>query len=184
MSQNYLDYIATECDISRPNRYQYDSILECISDVELWEDKEGVVLYSENGQFLRKCKTEWYLHLHKLATGMTSIGQVLDVFIASSRFTEWEDFYKYVETTLDYEIAEKCKVHIQKICNSYSHVVQWMGRIKEIVDISIANKESRKVQAQEIQNRFDRWEKSYAFLCLDNREMNDKLLKTAIESYL
>ena len=184
MTQSQLDYVAETHEIARPNRYHYNSIAECISDVELWEGKEGVVLYSEDGQFLRKCKSEWYLQLHRLATGMTSVGQVLDVFMASPKFTQWEDFYNYVKVTMDYEIAEKCKDHIIKICDAYSHVVQWMGTIKDVIGISVKNMESRKLQAQEIQKRLVGWQKSYAFLCLDNREMNYKLLKTAIETYL
>jgi hypothetical protein len=53
-SQKYLDICASQYQFDRPDRYQYDSVEECIMDVSAWKGKEGVVLYSPNGQILKK----------------------------------------------------------------------------------------------------------------------------------
>jgi T4 RnlA family RNA ligase len=76
IKQVELDKIAETWGLNRPTRYHYNSIMDCISDVELWVGKEGVVLYSEDGQKLRKCKSEWYRSLHSMATGIKTIKNV------------------------------------------------------------------------------------------------------------
>ena len=182
--QKYLDICANEYGFDRPEKFEYNSVEECIMDVSAWRGKEGVVLYSPDGQTLKKIKADEYCELHKLATGIKGINQVLDVFMTSPKFIEPLDFYKYIETTLDFEIAEKCKEYIEKICDAYSHVVQWIEKIESVIDESIRNEESRKLQAQEIMNRLVGWQVSYAFAYLDNKEIEDKLIRKAIESYL
>jgi hypothetical protein len=156
-------------------------------DVKAWKGKEGVVLYSPDGQTLKKIKADEYLELHRLATGMTSLGQVLDVFMASPKFICYNDFYKYVETTLDYEIVEKCKDHIQKICEAYVMFCLTKMLLKESVDEfeKMYPDLTRKEKAEWIIDSCPvSWERAYAFLCLDKREPNDKLVRTAIEDCL
>ena len=137
--QDAVDILSRMFNFNRPQKYEYNSIEECIMDVAAWTGKEGVVLYSPDGQTLKKIKADEYCELHKLATGIKGINQVLDVFMASPKFTKSEDFYKYIETTLDYEIAEKCKEYIEKICDAYRHVVQWIEKIESVIDESILN---------------------------------------------
>jgi len=183
-SQKYVDVVADEFGFDRPQKYEYNSIEECILDVAAWSGKEGVVLYSPDGQTLKKIKADEYCELHKLATGIKGINQVLDVFMASPKFTKSEDFYKYIETTLDYEIAEKCKDYIEDICNAYRTVDAMMHIVRGYVDHAIKPLESRKEQAMNIQTLCRGWEVSYAFLYLDGREVDDKLIRKAIENYL
>ena len=184
LSQKMLNDVAVEYDMSRPVRYHYSTIAECVSDVDLWTGKEGVVLYSEDGQHLRKCKSDWYLSLHRLATGMTSIEHVLDVFLASPRSFSWQEFHDYVARTMDWEIAEKCKDHMIRICDAYLRFHKDECFINDVMDREVKLLFDRKSQALHIQRLFDGWFKSYAFLRLDNREPDDKFIKTAIQSYL
>ncbi len=177
-----LDIIAHVYELNRPQKYEYATVAECVADVAAWTGKEGVVLYQ--GQKMKKIKGDEYCELHKMATGITGINTVLDVFMASPRFIESTDFYRYIETTLDYEIAEKCKDYIDKICNSYSHVVQWINTIERVLDDSVRNLETRKEQAQEIQARLVGWQVPYAFSYLDKRVIEDKLIRKAIETYI
>jgi hypothetical protein len=182
--QSELDKISETWGLDRPKRYHYNSVMECISDVELWEGKEVVVLYSEDGQKLRKCKSEWYSTLHTMATGIKSINQVLDVFMASPKFTDSKEFYKYIETTLDFEIAEKCKDFINQICEAYTYFINTEMFIRSQVDMFIRPLETRKQQAMDIQLQFSGWKLSYAFLYLDGRTIDDKLLRKAMEDTL
>jgi len=179
----FLDIAAVNLGVDRPARYQYSSVEECILDVDAWRGKEGVVLYSPDGQTLKKIKASEYCELHKIATGIKTVKQVMDVFIASPRFTSYEGFYNYIETTLDYEIAEKIKDDISVVVQSYCSYKDKLERLTDVVnDLSFCD--SRKEQALVITSRYDDWRKSFAFLMLDNREIPAKMESDAIHQEL
>ena len=178
-SENFLDDIAEEYDLNRPQKYVYESIADCIADVAAWTGKEGVVI--NQGQFKKKIKGDEYCELHKLATGITGVGKVLDVFMASPKFISSDDFYKYIETTLDYEIAEKCKEYIVKICAAYRRYLAQSEVIESYVEL-LRDYETRKEQAQDIQSRFIGLDVGQAFTVLDNRAIDDKLIRKQLDA--
>jgi hypothetical protein len=177
-SQEALDYCANACGANRPQKYEYNSIAECIADVAAWSGKEGVVIYQ--GQTMKKIKADEYCELHKMATGITGVNTVLDVFMASPRFTKSDDFYHYIETTLDYEIAEKCKEYIVKICEAYNRYLVQSAVIESYVEL-LRDHETRKEQAQDIQTRFKGLDVGQAFTVLDNRAIDDKLIRKQLD---
>jgi hypothetical protein len=177
--QVILDGIAEEWDIDRPQRYHYNTIEECILDVDAWRGKEGVVLYSPDGQTLKKIKASEYCELHKICTGIKNVKQVMDLFLASPKFTTSEAFYKYVETTLDYEIAEKIKDDIENVVHAYNIFVDKFNRLTDVVN-DLTYCDSRKEQAMVITSRYQDWRKSFAFNILDNYEIHDTVLGKAI----
>lgn len=184
ITQTELDKIAETWGLARPQRYHYNSILECITDVEIWQGKEGIVLYSEDGQKLRKCKSEWYKVLHTLATGIKNINQVLDLFMTTDRFTRYEDFYKYIETTIDFEVAERLKDDMLKIVEAYNKTLEQYEKVKKVVDKVRGDSYSRKEQAQEITSHYHDWRTSAGFSYLDNKPLDDKILRKGLESNL
>jgi len=177
-SETILDYVAWIIGVDRPRAYEYNSIAECIADVAAWTGKEGVVL--TQGQVKKKIKGDEYCELHKMATGITGISTVLDVFMASPRFVKADDFYHYIETTLDYEIAEKCKEYIVKICVAYEAYLIKIVLIMDYVQ-SLRDYDSRKEQAQFIQTRFKGLDVAQAFTVLDNREVDDKMIRKQLD---
>jgi len=183
-SQFTLDQVARVMGVNRPEKYEYASVEECIMDVKAWVGKEGVVLYSPDGQTLKKIKADLYLELHKVSTGYTNINQVLDLFMTTPRFPDWKDFYTYVETTLDYEVAEKLCGHIGKISDSYKLVLEKIVKIRKVVDMVRGPSFTRKDQAMVITERWDDWQKMAAFQILDNREVDDRIIRKGIETYL
>jgi hypothetical protein len=137
------------------------------------------VLYSPDGQTLKKIKASLYCELHKLATGIKTIKQVMDLFLASPKFTSGNEFYKYVETTLDYEIAEKIKSEIETVVQAYNNYLIKVDNIIELVD-SFRFVETRKECAMLITSRYKDWRAGYAFTLLDNREISDKIVSNAV----
>jgi hypothetical protein len=184
VSQDELDECAIRWGVNRPEKYEYASVSECLADVAAWKGKEGVVLCSPDGQTLKKIKADLYLELHKVSTGYTNINQVLDLFMTTPRFPDWKDFYTYVETTLDYEVAEKLCGHIGKISDSYKLVLEHIDKIHKAVDMVRGPSFTRKDQALFITGRWDDWRKVAAFQILDNRELDDKVIRKGIETYL
>ena len=184
ISQDSLNSIAESWGVDSPKTYKYKSIPECIADVETWRGLEGVVVYSECGQYFRKIKALEYLALHKLLSGMKTVGNVLDVFMESPRFINPEDFHKFVETTIDYEVASQCKDFIERICRAYYQVTQAMRLFENMVKTKVEHLETRREQALYIQKYCDDWQVPFAFLILDNKPPDDKIIRRAIETYL
>jgi len=104
---------------------------------------------------------------------------VMDLFLASPKFTTSEAFYKYVETTLDYEIAEKIKDDIENIVAAYNTFVDKFNRLTDVVnDLTFCD--SRKEQAMVITSRYQDWRKSFAFSMLDNNNIQDTMIDKAV----
>jgi len=182
--QNFLDEIAKDMGVNRPEKYEYNSVEECILDVAAWTGKEGVVLYSPDGQTLKKIKADEYCELHKLATGIKGIKQVLDVFMASPKFYIYREFYNYIETTLDFEIAEKCKDFINDVTEAYGKVVHTITQMKIYVDSNVRFLDTRKEQAMQLQLKYKEVYLAIAFKVLDNQDIEDKFIKKAMEKEL
>jgi hypothetical protein len=181
--QFVLDSFAMVVEIDRPQKYEYNSISECIADVAAWVGKEGVIVHSPDYQTLKKIKAEQYLALHKICTGMRSISNVLDVFIESPRFVEYQDFYNFVLTTIDYEVAEKIKDDIAKITEAYGKFIHSVNTIERAMEY-ISKLDSRKKQAMAIQEHWDGFMIPVGFSLLDNKPLDDKLVKKSMEKLL
>jgi hypothetical protein len=181
--QEWLDDFAKVYGLTRPEKYEYNSIEECILDVSAWKGKEGVVLYSPNGQTLKKIKASLYCELHKIATGMRTISNVLDVFMESPRFVEYQDFYNFLCNSLDFEIAERVKDDIAKITEAYGKFIHSVNTIERAMGY-ISKLDSRKKQAMAIQEHWDGWMVPVSFSLLDNKPIDDKLVKKSMEKLL
>lgn len=181
--QEELDRLAIAWGLGRPEKYDYSSIAECVKDVHNWKGKEGVVLYSEDGQHLRKIKGEEYLNLHKILFGFKTIKSYLDCFMETERFAKYGDFFNYVESHINYEVAERGKDDIRKICVAYSKVVNQIDNVKKHVD-QLKNGFSRKEQAVNFQQHWKDWRLSAAFQYLDDGKIDDKIIRRGIEKEL
>lgn len=171
--------VSKQLGVPVPTEYQYNSIKECIEDVLTWKGKEGVVIRSYNNQSLRKIKGEEYCRLHALMTGYTTLGHILGVFLATDKFTEYKDFYQYIEKSLDFEIAERNVEHIQKITSAYKIFLECSEKIKDTIEHNLTGL-SRKDQAMEIQHRWTGWKQSLAFCVLTGKTIEEKLLKQSL----
>lgn len=186
LDQYGLDMWAYLMGVGRPQKYEYDTIEDCILDVTAWRGKEGVVLYSPDGQIFKKIKASEYCELHKLATGMRSLSNVLDVFIASPKFYNYQDFYNYVEQTIDFEVAEKIKDDMGLITEAYGKFVHTVDVLKRDIDDNISKMGTRKEQALYIQKHYGAYACfiPVAFHLLDKKEIDDKLIHKTMEKLL
>lgn len=184
LSQHQLDTLAEVYGLQRPKTYHFKSIADCANDVNLWHGKEGVVIYSADGQHLRKVKSDWYCSLHAIATGMVGTKKVLDIFMTSPEYQDWEEFYDYIANTIDYEVAEKIKEDIKNVTNAFNKYLEIASTIRHRVDMFVRPYETRREQAIQIQHDFRGWGMSFAFAYLDNKPIEDKLFRKAMETIL
>jgi len=133
LSQSELDNIADNMDVKRPNRYKFDTIQEMLKAVEVFKGVEGICLYSKNGQEIHKIKSLDYLKIHRMKSEVSNVERVIDVWLSQNK-PSYVDFYNYISTTFDYEIAEMSKVHISNICDGYTNVLAIINNITQFVE--------------------------------------------------
>ena len=109
---------------------------------------------------------------------------MLEVFMESPRFVESKDFYNYVVSTLDFEIAERVKDDIAKITEAYGKFIHSVNIMEHEIKTHISKLDTRKEQAMAIQENFTGWMTPVAFSLLDNKLLDDKLVKKSMEKLL
>ena len=174
-SQLELNVLAKTLGLKRPVSYTFACIDELLQQVENWIDKEGVVLYSPDGQQLLKIKAARYLFLHRMKSELSSLEKVLDVWL-EQKMPSYMEFYNFVSTTFDYELAENCKGLVSDICDGYKEVKLIIASMTEFVQPlkSIARKDaaSKIISSYGNTNRA-----SFCFKLLDNKSLEKDDIK-------
>lgn len=137
MKQESLDTMASQLQLRRPKVYSYSSIEEMKQSVEVLRDKEGLCVYYNDDQCIRKVKSAHYLYLHRAKSEIASIDKVIDVYIdwfmdrhtLSHEATGYEDFFKYLTEKFDYEIATMAQNHATRICDAMVEVKKIMSEL-------------------------------------------------------
>ena len=181
-----LPIVSEQIGVPLVPKYQYSTIKECVEDVKAWKGKEGVVVYchSSDGKTTPiKIKSDWYLKLHRIASGIVGIDNVIDIFLESPKYTKYEDFYRYVEKTLDYEVAEKIKPEIIQVTEAYSKFLKNIDSLTKNL-ILVRGFSTRKQMAEYIQQEFNGWSLWVAFLLLDNKEIPNKIISKCLKQII
>lgn len=178
LSQDICDEAAKTLGIKRPTKFVYSSVQECLDDVKAWQDKEGVVLYHEPTQTLKKIKADLYLSRHRLKSHISSISNLVDFYMTTSKDADYNAFFKVVEESLDFELATQAAKDIQKVVDSHQQIKLDCFGVEGYA--SIIGELGRKEAAQKIMARYNDWRKSYAFMTLDNKPMPDRMLADLI----
>jgi hypothetical protein len=166
LSQKDLDVFAQKWGIKRPTRYQFNSLSSMIESVNQWKKGEGIVIYGNKGQTLKKTKSDRYLVLHRIKSTLSNEKNLIDFYI-EKEMPSSEDFYKIIETEFDYEIAIQLKNEIKKICDAGEKSKKYIDYILEVVH-DIRKVATRKEQALMIKRNFQE-NSSLVFCILDGK---------------
>jgi hypothetical protein len=181
--QKELDVFALKWEIERPIRYQFNSLSSMIESVNQWKKGEGIVIYGNNGQILKKTKSDRYLILHRIKSTLSNVKNLIEFYI-EKEMPHFEVFYKVIETEFDYEIAIQLKNELEKICEAGEKARKYIDHILEVVH-DIRTVETRKEQALMIKRNFKE-NSSFVFSVLDgkiiNKEQWTKLINQNYES--
>lgn len=170
MSQKWLDTLAPILGVGRPEVFKFDSIKQCREEVFNWKGCEGVVIYSPDGQVLKKIKSDEYLHLHRLSSALSSMKSLLESYFAAPEFyTSYEDFRKYVEDISDFEIAERNVDNIKTIIDVYNEVNSEYKKVKEFMSF-IDYSRPKSELAKHIVSSFSGYKQAFAFAIFNSKE--------------
>jgi hypothetical protein len=129
VSQDMLDKYAESIGVKRPMRYTFKSIKDMLAAVEAFKGQEGLCVYCNHDQNIRKAKSAWYLQLHHMKNEMGSYDRVVDAYFGSNTKT-YTEFYDYIVNHFDFEIAEQCRGDISRICEGMKEVEKLMASME------------------------------------------------------
>lgn len=172
-TQPDVDVLAARWGVPRPKRYGFRSIEEMSEAVKEFKGCEGVVMYSDNWQNLKKVKSIEYLNLHKLRSALGSKKAVFDMIVKRMEeggFGE-KEFGEFVAGTFDWEIYDQIRGDVQGIFRGIEVGDRLIREWKEAVEGMKRRGLSRKEQALEIQASYPAY-KSFLFSMLTNGELS------------
>lgn len=173
VSQKELDLYAKEKGFKRPLVYAFADISQMIKDVDLWQNSEGVVVYSNQDQVLHKVKSAWYLVRHRMKSELRSIESVIDIWLDMQK-PDFEKFFNAIEETFEYEIADCCRGHMSKICDAYKQVVEIENYMRNFVK-GLSELPTRKEKAERILQAYGNTSRSgLAFKVLDGKSFENQ----------
>jgi hypothetical protein len=176
-TQGELDNVAFACQSTRPETYTFSTVEDLLSNVEEWKGKEGVVIYSKNGQTLHKCKAAEYLIKHRLKDALRSIEQVLEFYVQED-CPDYHTFYAKVAEVVDFETAEECRGDISRCVDAKKEVDKITEHMQFFVDVTLKNLPTRKEQALKILSSYgDTNRAGFVFSILDGKELEKKDIK-------
>ena len=166
LPQDELDIFAKAWGLERPKRYQFNAISEMVEGVKVWEKGEGIVLYGNEGQVLKKVKSDRYLYLHRLKSSISSQNNLIEFYV-DREMPSYEEFFDVICKELDYEIAKAFEKEISIVTEAGEKAKKFINNVLEFVH-DLRGVATRKEQAQYITQNYKQ-NASYAFAVLDNK---------------
>jgi hypothetical protein len=174
LSQHILDNIASQLNVERPKQYYFNTLDEMSTAVKDFKGVEGICVYYNNGQSIRKVKSAEYLMLHKLRFDL-SIENVLDLYLKYEQ-PDYYTFIKKVTEEFDFEALEFIIPFISRIKDASKEV-------KGIIDhmnyfVNKCRVKSRKEAAEVIIAAYGKTSRSsFVFNIYDNKPLSNDAMK-------
>ena len=183
VGQESLDEWAKKIGCDRPEKIKADSLTELLKQVEKWEQKEGVVVYSNHGQTLHKLKSSWYLIRHRLKEEFSSFEKILDFYI-QEKCPSFDDFKHLIETVVDYETACEIVGDISRCVDAHKEVNNILSGMYYFVATTLrplgdsADKKIRGLMAKKVLESYSTTNRSgMIFKLLDGKSLDNNDLK-------
>lgn len=144
LNQGELDNIALAYNIPRPRRYNFLSTdTKAFNEAYLADNNstEGVVIYFNNGQILKKLKTDWYCRFHSFRFNLGSEKYLLKLLWENKLFNFSEDkhtlkqkLFDFVESQFDFEVAYYASVQASNLLEKWEMFRRNVNYITRYID--------------------------------------------------
>jgi hypothetical protein len=176
--QDELDEDALVLKVQRPKAYQFGDLTEMMTAVEAFKGIEGICVYFNNGQDIRKVKGAEYLALHRFKS-MCSFDNVLDIYLEMG-CPSYDEFEQKLTSTFDFECMNMAKPYAQQICEDYKEVQAILNHMQVTVH-GLRHLPTRKEQAMTIVQAYGQVNRAgFAFAMLDDKPMKKADVKKLI----
>lgn len=182
MKQDGLDVLANQLLLRRPRSFSYSSVEEMKQAIDVLRAEEGLCVYYNGGQSIRKVKSAFYLALHRMKSEVSNIENVIDAYLSfkdklGDHYPSYDEFFQHLSDTFDFEIASMARGHVSRIVDGMKEVfkiMEGMGKFAKNLEGM-----SRKDQAVAVLQAYGQTNRaSYVFSILDGKAFgNDKIKK-------
>lgn len=184
ITQKALDKIGADYGLKRPRYFNFSSLKEMHEAVEAFKGMEGLCVYCNHDQDIRKVKGVDYLARHRLKDELGSFERVVDFYFTQNK-PDFNTFYQAIVDTVDWETAEECRGDASRIIDGMKEVNKIIDYMKNFVDKFNGQNLTRKQIATEIFSAYGQTNRaSYAFKILDGKEIEDKEYKKLLYQVL
>jgi hypothetical protein len=168
--QDMLDAMAKKYDLLRPEIYTFTDISDMLQIVDKWQNKEGVCLYSKNGQTIHKIKAANYLIKHRFKSEAT-LENTLDLYFSYDK-PSYQEFASKLTETFDYECFEMVRGYASQVCDASKEVNKIVDGFKSFIDNQLKSLSTRKEQAQKVISSYSESNRSsMIFSLLDGKSL-------------
>ena len=169
-TQDMLDLMAVKYGFLRPETYTFSDISDMLQIVDKWQDREGVCLYSKNGQTIHKIKAANYLIKHRFKSEAT-LENTLDLYFSYGK-PSYQEFESKLTETFDYECFEMVRGYASQICDASKEVNKIVDGFKSFIDNQLKVLSTRKEQAQKVISSYSESNRSsMIFSLLDGKTL-------------
>lgn len=126
-SQKDLDEFAIWLGVKRPQHFNFASIQEMLEGVEKLQGQEGLCVYCNKGQDIRKVKSAWYLALHSLKSNLTT-DKLAEMWFVWGK-PEYEEYCKKFQETFDFECLKFAQKGISLLFDGIREYIGIMNHI-------------------------------------------------------
>ncbi len=170
MEQFRLDELAHQYEFKRPPSYIFPSIKDLMGNVEQWKNKEGVVIYSNNGQMPHKVKAFEYLTKHRFKSEAT-LENTLELYLKSNK-PSYQEFKQQLIEAFDYECFEMVRGFASDICDGAKEVQHIVENMEAFVKTELSRYPTRKLQAAVTFQSYGKTNRSsFVFKILDGKSL-------------
>ena len=168
-TQFELDQQSKYLQVPRPKTYELN--LKNVSDyLKDKDDMEGVVVYANDGQILKKIKTPRYLYMHKAFTGIKNVDHLFELFVEYGQ-PQRENFETLLATNFDWELVTALASLMDELYNKIRLITYKMMQIRIYLINPDFTALDRKGKAQKILETFPDCT-GITFAMLDNKEIS------------
>lgn len=174
-SQSELDQQERHLEVPRPERYTLNlkNVAEYLKDKDTIE---GVVVYANNGQILKKVKTPRYLYLHRVFTGIKSVDHLFDLWTAHDA-PDRVVFEHQLSTEYDWELVNSLRHLMDEMFMKWKQIQTQLSWMKTYLSNPEFLMLDRKERAQIILKMFPD-HSGFAFALMDQKSIAPQKLWT------
>jgi hypothetical protein len=180
LSQDELDKISAKIGVQRPRQFRFSDINAMLTSIKELKGQEGCCVYFNNGQDIKKVKSDEYLKMHRFKSQL-SPKNILELFFQYGK-PDYETFMKQIETDFDYENAVASSEMIKMVLRAKEDFDKEMDYIKKLVEPLRGL--TRAEAARAIMSKMDKSKTGLAFNALDGKDIPDQKLKDILLNIL
>jgi hypothetical protein len=174
--QDVLDVYAKMHGFNRPEHFTFNTIDELLKEVSEWKGREGIVLYTKEGQMLHKIKSDFYKKLHAFKSE-ASLENTVEIFLTFG-CPEFVDFQQKIGELYDWECVQMVIGHMSNICDAYKDVKRIIQGMNVFVNDVLKPLPTRKDQAVKVLSAYgSSGRNSMVFTILDGKVLGNEQVK-------